>query len=86
MYRKPGSTMTAVEIVSADHAASHVMASTTFPTWAECLEEFAVGMREIRTVEAVVAPGAVPISPLLRKPPISYADFMAGREQKDLGA
>jgi hypothetical protein len=56
------------------------MPSAAFPTWAECLEEFAAGMRE---VQEVAADGALPISPLLRKPPVSYADFMAGREQKD---
>lgn len=56
------------------------MASATFPTWAECLEEFAAGMRE---TQEIAADRTLPISPLLRKPPLSYADFMAGREQKD---
>ncbi len=56
------------------------MPSAIFPTWAECLEEFAAGVRE---AQEIAADRALPINPLLRNPFISYADFMAGREQKD---
>lgn len=59
------------------------MARATFPTWAECLEEFGAGMRESRKLCRDAENCALPVSPLLRKATVSYADFMAGREPRN---
>ena len=59
------------------------MPSATFPTWTECLEEFSVGMREQRDSRRHEIHSALPVSAFLRKPTVSYAEFVAGREQRD---